>query len=264
MLAKDKLVGEWASAKTTDPEEVARFNRLAEEWWDPKGKFRPIHKFNPVRRDYIISRVANHFGRRLDRVDNLSRLSILDVGCGAGLLCEPLAMKGARVVGIDAAVRNIEVARWHAAQSEVSVDYRHCLAEQLVETDERFDVVLNTEVVEHVADVDRLLTDCAQLVKPGGLMIVGTLNRTVRSFVLAIVGAEYILRWLPKGTHDWRRFLQPKEISTPLHRYGLETQETVGVVYSPFSDEWRLSDNTSANYLLTAEKSQNAQPDRLV
>ena len=213
MLTKDQLDDAVMASDTVDPVEIARFTSLAKEWWNPNGKFRAIHKFNPVRRDYILNAISEHFGLKLSGRRALVGLDILDVGCGAGLLCEPLAEQGAHVVGIDATARNADVARLHALEQALPIDYRHCLAEHVRETGERFDVVLNTEVIEHVANPEKLLADCAALVKPGGIMVVATLNRTLRSFVLAIVGAEYILRWLPRGTHDWRRFRRPKEIS---------------------------------------------------
>ena len=254
MLVKDRLDRPWTRSKTVDPTEVARFTALAEEWWNPVGKFRPIHKFNPVRRDYIVQRIARHFDRDTTHGAAFAGLRILDVGCGAGLLCEPLAELGAVVVGIDATARNIEIARWHAAKSGLSVDYRHCLAEHVIESGERFDVVLNTEVVEHVADPEQFMKECCDLVEPGGIMIVATLNRTLRSFLLAIVGAEYVLRWLPKGTHDWRRFLRPEEIAAMASRHGLETTEVAGVSFNPLTDRWRVSGDPGVNYMLLAAK----------
>jgi 2-polyprenyl-6-hydroxyphenyl methylase/3-demethylubiquinone-9 3-methyltransferase len=242
----------WPRAKTVDPDQVARFAALAEEWWNPDGKFRPLHKFNPIRRDFIVSRIERHFGR--DRERSLAGIRILDVGCGAGLLCEPLAERGADVVGIDATARNIEIARWHAANSGLSIDYRHCLAEHVFEAGERFDVVLNTEVVEHVADPEQFMKDCCDLVGPSGIMVVATLNRTLRSFLQAIVGAEYLLRWLPRNTHDWRRFLRPTEIAAMAGRHGLETTEVKGVAYNPLADQWHLSRDPSVNYMLLAAK----------
>jgi 2-polyprenyl-6-hydroxyphenyl methylase/3-demethylubiquinone-9 3-methyltransferase len=254
MLSKDRLDQTWPQAKTVDPEQVARFTALAEEWWNPDGKFRPLHKFNPIRRDFIVTRIAHHFGREPGPGATLAGLRILDVGCGAGLLCEPLAEHGAGVVGIDATARNIEIAKWHAAKSGLSIDYRHCLAEHVIETGERFDVVLNTEVVEHVADPEQFMKDCCDLVEPGGIMVVATLNRTLRSFLQAIVGAEYLLRWLPRNTHDWRRFLRPAEIAAMAGRHGLETTEVTGVAYNPLADQWHLSRDPGVNYMLLAAK----------
>jgi len=257
MLTKDHLEGNPVASDTVDPAEIARFTSLAKEWWDPNGKFRAIHKFNPVRRDYILNSISNHYGRNVSDRRTLVGLDILDVGCGAGLLCEPLAEVGAHVVGIDATARNVDVARLHALEQALPIDYRHCLAENVHESGQRFDVVLNTEVIEHVANPEQLMADCAALVKPGGIMIVATLNRTVRAFVLAIVGAEYILRWLPTGTHDWRRFLRPKEISDMLDCHGLETQDVRGVSFNPFSNRWRLSNDDHVNYMLLAVKDRS-------
>ena len=256
MLVKDRLDRPWPSAKTVDPAEIERFSALAQEWWNPDGKFRRIHEFNAVRRDVIVEAIAQHFHRGSTGEADLSGLSVLDVGCGAGLLCEPLALKGAQVTGIDATARNIEVARRHAAQSGVDVSYRHCLAEHLLDDERRFDVVLNTEVVEHVADPVQLMADCSQLLKPGGLMIVATLSRTLRSFVVAIVGAEYVLGWLPKGTHDWRRFLKPQEIEAMIEPHGLSTKDVTGVSFNPLANRWRRSADSSVNYMLIASKQE--------
>lgn len=254
MLSKDRLGRPWPQSKTVDPEEIARFTALAEEWRNPNGKFRPIHRFNPVRRDYIVDRIIRHFGRDGRDEAGFTGLKILDVGCGAGLLCEPLAERGAQVVGIDATARNIEIARWHAAQKGLDVDYRHCLAEHVLEMGERYDVVLNTEVVEHVTDPKQLMKDCSDLVKPDGVLVVATLNRTLRSFLLAIIGAEYLLRWLPKGTHDWRRFQRPEEVRDMIERHGLKTREVTGVTFNPIANRWRLSSDSSVNYMLLAVK----------
>ena len=255
MLRKDHLDQPWNHARTVDPREIERFTALAAEWWKPDGKFRTIHKFNPVRRDYIVAQIARHYGRDMDGEMPFAGLRILDVGCGAGLLCEPLAALGASVVGIDATARNVEIARWHAAENDLALDYRHCLAEHVLEAGEQFDVVLNTEVVEHVADPKQLMRECSHLVASGGIMIVATLNRTLRAFVLAIVGAEYVLRWLPKGTHDWRRFLKPAEIGAMIRQHGLSLKELVGVSYNPLRGKWRLSNDASVNYMLLAKKS---------
>ncbi len=254
MLMKDRLDQTWNHARTVDPKEIERFTALAAEWWNPNGKFRTIHKFNPVRRDYIVTQIARHFRRDVDGDEPFAGLRILDVGCGAGLLCEPLAKLGATVVGIDATARNIEIARWHAAENDLALDYRHCLAEHVLETGERFDVVLNTEVVEHVADPEQLMRECCDLVLPGGILIVATLSRTLRAFLLAIIGAEYVLRWLPKGTHDWRRFLKPAEVRAMIEPHGFSAKDLTGVSYNPLRGRWRLSGDTSVNYMLLAEK----------
>ena len=253
MLMKDRLSPAGPRA-TIDPSEIEKFTALAEEWWNPNGKFHTVHAFNAARRDFLFDRIARHFGRTAAAKDGLDGLSILDVGCGAGLLCEPLAARGAEVVGIDATARNIEIARWHAAQGGHAIHYRHALAEDVVETGERYDVVLNMEVIEHVSDPARLMQDCARLVKPGGMMVVATLNRTLRSFGIAIVGAEYILGWLPKGTHDWRRFLKPAEIEAMLTPSGLAVTELAGASFSPLSKRWRISRDPSVNYLMVATR----------
>jgi len=254
VLMRDHLDTPWQVSATVDPAEVAKFTALAEEWWNPDGRFRPIHKFNPTRRDYILSRIGRHFGMDPENENGLDGIRILDVGCGAGLLCEPLAERGADVVGIDATARNIEVARWHAKKSGVKVHYRHSLAAHLAAANEQFDVVLNTEVIEHVRNPQQLMRECCGLVRPSGMMVVATLNRTLRAYLLAIVGAEYVLRWLPKGTLDWRRFLRPEEVAAMLRPHGLAVTEEVGVSYNPLTGRWGLSGNTNVNYLLLASR----------
>jgi 2-polyprenyl-6-hydroxyphenyl methylase/3-demethylubiquinone-9 3-methyltransferase len=245
-----------AGSSTVDPAEVARFSALAAEWWDPRGKMAPLHKFNPVRLAYIRDQVAGHFGRNCKRLDSLKDLRILDIGCGGGVLSEPLTRLGASVVGADPAPANIGAARRHAAQSKLIIDYRCTTAEALAEAGERFDVVLAMEVVEHVADVPLFVGRCGEMVKPGGLMIVATLNRTLKSFALAIVGAEYILRWLPRGTHQWDKFVTPGELETALDHSGMTTINRKGMVYDLFTDAWRLADDADVNYLVTAIKAE--------
>jgi 2-polyprenyl-6-hydroxyphenyl methylase / 3-demethylubiquinone-9 3-methyltransferase len=239
---------------TIDQSEVDRFSALAQEWWNPKGKFRPLHKFNPVRLTYIRDRVAQHFGRDARAPRPLSGLRVLDIGCGGGLLCEPVARMGADVVGADASQTNIEVAKIHAAQSGVAVDYRAETAEALAERGETFDVVLNMEVVEHVADVEYFVSSCASMVRPGGLMFIATINRTFKAAALAIVGAEYVLRWLPRGTHQYEKLVRPEEIERPLGSSGMRVIDRTGVFYSPFSDSWNLSQDMDVNYMLLAER----------
>ncbi|MFQ5774845.1 MAG: bifunctional 2-polyprenyl-6-hydroxyphenol methylase/3-demethylubiquinol 3-O-methyltransferase UbiG [Kiloniellaceae bacterium] len=239
---------------SVDPGEVARFAALAEEWWDPAGKFRPLHQLNPTRLRFIRDRIAAHYGRDPLTEKPLAGLSVLDVGCGGGLLCEPLARLGAIVTGIDAAERNVEVARLHAREAGLDVDYRHATAEALAEAGERFEVVLNMEVVEHVADRAAFLEACACLVGPGGAMVIATLNRTPKAFLFAIVGAEYVLRWLPRGTHDWRKFLRPSELAALLRRHGLEIEELTGVQYNPLTASWRLGRDLEVNYMAFAVK----------
>jgi 2-polyprenyl-6-hydroxyphenyl methylase/3-demethylubiquinone-9 3-methyltransferase len=214
----------------------------------------PLHKFNPVRLAYVRDQAAMQFQRDARRLDCLKGLRILDIGCGAGLLSEPLARIGAEVVGADPTAASIEAAKLHAAESGVAVDYRNTTAEALADAGERFDIVLAMEVVEHVTDVKLFVGRCAEMVKPGGLMIGATLNRTLKAFALAIVGAEYVLRWLPRGTHDFRKFLTPEEIGALARRNGLKVVEKVGVVFHPLADEWRQSRDTGINYMVLAER----------
>jgi 2-polyprenyl-6-hydroxyphenyl methylase/3-demethylubiquinone-9 3-methyltransferase len=239
---------------TINAEEVDKFGRLAEEWWDPTGKFRPIHKFNPVRLAYIREHALSHFGKDGGIRQPLTGLTVLDIGCGGGLLAEPLARLGARLVGIDAADRNIAVARLHAEQSGLAIDYRATTAEALLAAGEQFDIVLNMEVVEHVDNVSLYMQSCAALVAPGGLLFTATLNRTLRARALAIFAAENVLRWLPRGTHDFEKFLTPAEIRALLTRNGLHIADETGVVYRPLADEWRLSADMGINYMVLAEK----------
>ncbi|WP_395540563.1 bifunctional 2-polyprenyl-6-hydroxyphenol methylase/3-demethylubiquinol 3-O-methyltransferase UbiG [Neotabrizicola sp. sgz301269] len=241
---------------TVDPAEVAKFQAMAEEWWDPAGKFKPLHQMNPVRLDYITRQIAAEFSRDLTGPKPFQRLRLLDIGCGGGLLCEPMARLGATVIGADAAERNIPVARLHAEQSGLEIDYRHTTAEALAAAGERFDVVLNMEVVEHVADPLVYLTACQTLLKPGGLMVCSTLNRNAKSFALAIVGAEWVMRWLPKGTHDWQKFITPDELSDLIRRAGLTPVDRKGMVFNPVSWRWSLSDrDLSVNYVTASLKS---------
>jgi 2-polyprenyl-6-hydroxyphenyl methylase / 3-demethylubiquinone-9 3-methyltransferase len=239
---------------TIDEAEVERFSALAAEWWDPRGKMAPLHKFNPVRIGYVRDQAAAKFGRDPKRLDSLKGLRILDIGCGGGLLCEPLARIGASMTGVDPGEANIEAARAHSEQSWLAIDYRCSTAEQLAEQGEQFDVVLAMEVVEHVSDVALFIASCAALVKPGGLMIAATLNRTLKSFALAIVGAEYILRWLPVGTHRWDKFVTPNELEIAMERSGLHFVHEQGVVYNLLADRWQLSSDTDVNYMLTSER----------
>jgi 2-polyprenyl-6-hydroxyphenyl methylase / 3-demethylubiquinone-9 3-methyltransferase len=243
-----------ASAGTIDDEEVARFSRLSGQWWDVRGPMAPLHKFNPVRLAYIRDRAAAHFGRDAKRLDSLEGLRVLDIGCGAGILSEPLARLGSSVIGIDPARPNIAVARHHAAQSGLAIDYRATTAEALAEAGERFDMVLAMEVVEHVADFGLFVEVAAELVKPGGLLFVATLNRTVKSFALAIVGAEYILRWLPRGTHQWDKFITPNELEIAIEQSGMHVTGESGMMYNLLADRWQLTSDTDVNYMVVAEK----------
>lgn len=239
---------------TVDEAEVARFSRLAGQWWDPRGKMAVLHRFNPVRLAYVRDAACRQFGRDPRQLGCLAGLRMLDIGCGGGLLCEPLARLGAAVVGVDPSEANIAAARLHASQRGLAIDYRAGTAERLADAGERFDLVLAMEVVEHVADVGLFARRCAEMVKPGGLMIAATLNRTLKSFALAIVGAEYVLRWLPRGTHSWDKFVTPDELETALVQGGLRPSGAAGVVYHPLADRWQLSSDMDVNYMLTAEK----------
>ncbi len=244
-----------SAINTVDETEVAKFEAMAAEWWDPKGKFAPLHMMNPVRLGYITAQIAAEFDRDLRGPLPFKGLRILDIGCGGGLLSEPMARLGATVVGADAAEGNIPVARLHAEQSGLEIDYRHVTAEALAAAGEEFDVVLNMEVVEHVADPLAYLTACRQLLKPGGLMIASTLNRNPKSFAMAIVGAEYVMRWLPKGTHDWQKFITPDELFALIENAGLDPVDRKGFVFNPISWRWSVSDrDLSVNYVTASVK----------
>ena len=244
-----------AARTTIDPAEVAKFEAMAAEWWDPNGKFKPLHMLNPCRLDYITSQIAAEFDRDLSTDAPFAGLRILDIGCGGGLLSEPMARLGAEVVGADAAERNIPVARIHAEKSGLAIDYRHTSAEALAAAGEQFDAVLNMEVVEHVADPLAYLTACQQLLKPGGLHICSTINRNAKSFAMAIVGAEYVMRWLPKGTHEWGKFITPEELYLLLEQAGLRPVDKKGFVFNPISWSWSLSDrDLSVNYVTASVK----------
>ncbi|MEQ9260284.1 MAG: bifunctional 2-polyprenyl-6-hydroxyphenol methylase/3-demethylubiquinol 3-O-methyltransferase UbiG [Roseovarius sp.] len=235
---------------TIDPSEVAKFEAMAAEWWDPNGKFKPLHMLNPCRLDYITAQIAAEFDRNQSGERPFAGLRILDIGCGGGLLSEPMARLGAEVLGADAAPRNIPVAQVHAEQSGLEIDYRHTTAEALAEAGETFDVVLNMEVVEHVADPLAYLTACRQLLKPGGLHICSTINRNAKSFAMAIVGAEYVMRWLPKGTHEWSKFITPEELYDLLGKAGLTPVDKKGFVFNPVLWSWSLSHrDLSVNYV---------------
>ena len=221
------------SRSTIDDAEIEKFEKMAEDWWNPDGPFKPLHALNPLRIQFIRDQLIQHFQRGDPlKPTPLRGLTILDIGCGGGLLCEPMTRLGAMVTGVDAADRNIDIARTHAQRMELSIDYRCAAAEDLAAEGLAFDVVLNMEVVEHVAEVDLFLNAAARLVRPGGLMIVATLNRTAKSYALAIVGAEYIMRWLPVGTHDWRKFVKPSELARGLRPYGVDITDVTGMVYN--------------------------------
>lgn len=240
---------------TVDANEIAKFEAMAAEWWDPHGKFKPLHMMNPVRLDYITTQIAGEFDRDLSAQSPFDGLRILDIGCGGGLLCEPMARLGAEIVGVDAAERNIPVAEAHARQSDLEIDYRHTTAEAMAAAGEQFDVVLNMEVVEHVADPLAYLTACRQLLKLGGLHLCSTINRNPKSFAVAILGAEYVMRWLPKGTHEWSKFITPDELYDLMTRAGLRPVDRKGYVFNPVSWKWSISDrDLSVNYVTAALK----------
>lgn len=239
---------------TIDDDEIARFSALAAEWWNPKGKFRPLHKFNPVRLTYIKEQLCEHFGCDIRAPDALKGLRVLDIGCGGGLLSEPMARMGADVVGADASEVNIEVAKIHAEQSGLTIDYRATTSEALAEAGEQFDVVLNMEVVEHVADVDLFMTSCCAMVKSGGLTFVATINRTAKARLLAIFMAEQVLRWLPIGTHEYEKLVKPDELEAAFLKAGLSTVDRTGVFYNPVFDQWSLSKDMDVNYMMLAAR----------
>jgi 2-polyprenyl-6-hydroxyphenyl methylase / 3-demethylubiquinone-9 3-methyltransferase len=242
-----------AGQTSVDPAEVAKFEAMAAEWWDASGKFKPLHMLNPCRLDYITAQIAAEFDRDLKSPLPFAGLRILDIGCGGGLLSEPMARLGATVVGADAAPRNIPVAQLHAEQSGLVIDYRHTTAEDMAAAGERFDVVLNMEVVEHVASPISFLTACRELLRPGGLMVCSTLNRNPKSFVMAIIGAEWVMRWLPKGTHDWQKFITPDELYALLEEAGLDPVDRKGMVFNPVAWSWSLSArDLSCNYVTTS------------
>ena len=246
------------AAPTVDAADVARFERIAAEWWDPAGKFRPLHKIGPVRLSYVRDQAAKHFGRDPRSARMFEGLRVLDVGCGGGLISEPVARLGGIVTGIDPGKTNIAVARKHAGESGVAVTYREGLAEDLVAEGAEFDVVLALEVIEHVPDAKGFVATMAKLSAPGGLIVYSTINRTLKAFALAIVGAEYVLRWLPRGTHSWEQFVTTDELSAWAEKAATPISDLSGMVYEPLKDEWRLSRDTSVNYLAAAAKPRRA------
>jgi 2-polyprenyl-6-hydroxyphenyl methylase/3-demethylubiquinone-9 3-methyltransferase len=241
---------------SVDPGEIKRFERLASTWWEPEGPMRALHAMNPARLCWIRDQVVRHFARDPREISVLDGLAALDIGCGGGLLSEPLARLGAAVTGIDPAAENVAVARHHAERCGLTIDYRAETVEEVAGRLESFDIVLAMEVVEHVADVAAFMTACARVLKPGGLLLMSTLNRTLRSFALAIVGAEYVLQWLPRGTHSWDKFLTPGELAAEMKRAGLRPSEAQGLFFDPLRWEWRLSRDTAVNYVLAARKAK--------
>ncbi|WP_413710374.1 bifunctional 2-polyprenyl-6-hydroxyphenol methylase/3-demethylubiquinol 3-O-methyltransferase UbiG [Rhizobium sp. Rhizsp82] len=243
-----------AAKSTIDQSEVDRFSAMAAEWWSPTGKFKPLHKFNPVRLTYIRDKAAENFGLDPKSPKPLEGLRVLDIGCGGGLLSEPVARMGATVVGADPSEKNIGIASTHAKASGVSVDYRPVTAEQLAEAGETFDIVLNMEVVEHVADVEFFMSTCSRMVRPGGMMFVATINRTMKAAALAIFAAENILRWLPRGTHQYEKLVRPEELEAPMTASGLEIIDRTGVFFNPLANQWNLSKDMDVNYMLLAKR----------
>lgn len=242
-----------ANYPSIDAAEVAKFSALASEWWDPNGKFRPLHLFNPVRLSFIRSAAAAHFGHEVASLSAFEGKTLLDIGCGGGLLSEPMARQGFKVLGVDASEKNIAVASAHSSGLKLPLTYRATSAEALALEDVRFDLILNMEVIEHVGDLSAFLGACAKLLAPGGLMIVATLNRTLKSMALAKLGAEYVLRWLPPGTHDWNRFVRPAELTTLVETAGLQVSQLQGVVFDALRWEWRLASDTGVNYMAVVE-----------
>ncbi|GKQ55299.1 bifunctional 2-polyprenyl-6-hydroxyphenol methylase/3-demethylubiquinol 3-O-methyltransferase UbiG [Bradyrhizobium sp. Ce-3] len=253
MATQTTLSNANASASSVDPAEIAKFSKLSDEWWDPRGKMAPLHKINPLRLTYIRDAACRKFERNAKSLNCLSGLRLLDIGCGAGLLCEPFTRLGAQVIGIDPSATNIAAAKLHADKGHLSIDYR-CTTIEDMDVRERFDIVLAMEVVEHVVDVGAFVKRCAAMLKPGGLMVVSTLNRNWKSFALAIVGAEYVLRWLPRGTHEWSKFVTPAELERYLGDVNLTVTEQAGVVYNPLADKWSVSSDMDVNYMVVAEE----------
>ena len=241
-------------ATTIDDAEVARFSAIAAEWWSPTGKFRPLHKFNPVRLAYIKEQVCQHFNIDPSKPKPFKGLRILDIGCGGGLLCEPMSRLGAEIVGADASEVNIEVAKIHAQQTGVTVDYRATTSEALAADGEQFDIILNMEVVEHVANVDLFMASCCEMVKPGGLMFMATINRTAKARMLAIFMAEKVLRWLPVGTHEFEKLVKPEELEEAFAKGGMSLLDESGVTYNPVLDRWSKSKDMDVNYMMLATK----------
>ena len=237
---------------TVNKKEIDKFSKLASEWWDPKGKFKPLHKFNPVRLNYIKKTIVKK-KKLLNNKKPLKNIRILDIGCGGGLLCEPLAKMGAKVIGIDASEKNIKIAKSHANKSKLKVDY-YCATPENFKFNSKFDVVLNMEIVEHVDNVDLFLNKSSKFLKNNGIMIIATLNKTLKSFIFAIVGAEYVLRWLPIGTHDWNMFIKPDDLINICKRNFLRLEELKGVEYNLITNEWKLSNNSSVNYMARFKK----------
>ena len=258
MATKKTKSADKNTSASVDPAEIAHFSAMAATWWDPDGPFKPLHKLNPTRIGYARDSLCNHFGRSAQDALPLKGLRILDIGCGGGLLSEPMARLGATMVGADASEKNIKTAQAHADEMGIAIDYRNITAEELADAGEKFDAILNMEVIEHVADIPSFLNACHTLLKDEGCMVMSTLNRTAKSWAMAIAGAEYIMRWLPKGTHDWHKFLKPSELARALSQCNFDTVDLKGMVYHPISAQWSLDDKDfSVNYLVLTQKTQN-------
>lgn len=250
--------GYTAVGTTVDPDEVAFFAKIADTWWDPKGPFKPLHMLNPTRLRYIREQVEWHYGLEEGKRKPFEGLRFLDIGCGGGLISEPVARLGGDIVAVDASEKNIKTASVHAEQSGLEIDFRNTTAEALAEAGEQFDVIINMEVVEHVADVSAYLGACARLLKPGGLMLISTINRTPKAYLFAIIGAERVLRWLPVGAHEWSKFLTPNEVADHVKAWGLIPTQATGFVFSPLSQKWGLSSSdSSVNYAMAARKPED-------
>lgn len=255
-MAHSETQPERLSRVSVDPAEMASFSRMAADWWDPTGPFKPLHIMNGARLSFIKETVCDHFGLDATAEQPLKGLRVLDIGCGGGLLCEPMVRLGATVTGVDALERNLKTAKTHAEQVGVEVDYRHGTIEQLVAAGEKpFDVVLNMEVIEHVANPPDFMTDCGAMVKPGGIMLCSTINRTLKAFAFAIVGAEYVLRWLPRGTHQYDKLVKPMELKRWMNDAEVEVSKQVGMSLNPITQNWKLSDDMSINYVTVGKKS---------
>ena len=238
---------------TINKEEIQKFSKLADEWWDVNGKFKPLHMFNPIRIEYIIENIKKYFKIKKNKADFLEGLNILDIGCGGGLISEPMSRLGANVTGIDASEKNINIAQLHAKKSGLQINYINASPEELNEV-EKFDVILNLEIIEHVDNVNLYIKSCSKLLKKKGLMFTATLNRSFISYVKAIIGAEYILRWLPIGTHDWNKFLKPEELENFLSQEKFSTVDIKGLKFNPFFNKWKKSNDLSVNYIITSFK----------
>tara|TARA_B100000674_G_C37872204_1_gene930071 strand:+ start:346 stop:1074 length:729 start_codon:yes stop_codon:yes gene_type:complete len=239
-------------SNTINKKEIEKFSQMAEEWWDPKGKFKPLHKFNPVRIGYIINKAIHHFKIKEKELP-LKNLNILDIGCGGGLLTEPMTNLGATVTGIDASSRNIEIAKIHAKKNNLKINYKCASPENFI-SDEKFDIILNMEIVEHVEDVNYFIKKSSEFLKSDGIMFIATLNRSLKSYIFAILGAEYILRWLPIGTHEWSKFLKPEELLSITEKNSLKLEDISGVTFNPLKDNWKLSKDQSVNYIVQLKK----------